>query len=152
MAQGDVFFFDQYLVDVQEALHNQETDSFNLFLTIGTTTPTVTTSDPRYGAGGGTNLLSEEVSAGGNYSAGGASVANPSVVLTGGAAVFDGDNVSWAQNASNPTNARWGFIRNATDAGNRILGAVDLGSSFDMTTGDLNVNWNASGISSLNQA
>lgn len=152
MAAGDVVFFDQWLVDVQEGAHNMETDSFKLGLTDSTTTPATTTTDPRWGAGGTTNLSTDEVTAGGNYSAGGASVANPSVTLTGGAGVFDGDDVSIAQHASNPTNARWGILYNDTAAGKNAVGYVDLGAATDLSAGAFSVTWNASGISSMNQA
>ena len=153
MAQGDVVFFDQFLVDVLEKLHDLETDSFKLALTTDVVTPTATTSDPRWGAGGGTNLATNEVTPGGNYAAGGAACANPAVTLTGGLAQFDTDDpASWAQNASNPTNARWGILYNDTDAGKRALGFLDLGSVFDMTTGPLTVAWNANGIARLDQA
>ena len=55
MAAGDVLYTDQYLVDVQEGIHNQETDSIRVGLVTSATTPAVTTADPRWGAGGSTN-------------------------------------------------------------------------------------------------
>ena len=152
MAQGDVTFFDQFLADALEGEHNLETDTIQLALITSAVTPAATTADPRWGAGGSTNFSTNEVTPGGNYAARGAAVANPAVVLTGGLAEFDGDNVSWLQNASNPTNARWGILFNETNAGDRCIGFVDLGSAFDMTTGDLQVNWNANGIGRLDQA
>lgn len=151
MAQGDVVFFDQFLVDVMEKLHDLENDVIKVGLVNSTTTPSATTADPRWGTGGSTNFSANEVTPGGNYAAGGATAAAPSVTLSSGAAVFDAGDVSWAQNASNPTTARWGIIYNSTDAGKRCLGYVDLGSVFDMTTGQLEILWNASGIASLNQ-
>lgn len=152
MAQGDVFFTDQFLVDVQEGLHDLENDTINLGLITSATTPAITTADPRWGAGGSTNWSTNEVSAGGNYSAGGPAIANPTVTLTGGAGVFDGDDISISQNGSNPTNARWGIIYNDTDTGKRVIGYLDLGADTDLSNGDFSVTWNASGISSLNQA
>lgn len=152
MAAGDVVFFDQFLVDVQEGIHNLETDVIKSGFTIGTTTPSATTADPRWGAGGTTNFSTEEVTAGGNYAAGGPTIANPTVTLTGGAAVFDGDDISITQHASNPTNARWEIIYNDTATGKNAIGYVDLGSSTDLSAGDFSTAWNASGISSMNQA
>jgi hypothetical protein len=150
MALGDVVFFDQWLVDVQEALHDHETGAFNLGLITSAVTPSATTSDPRWGAGGGTNLSTNQVTPGGNYSTGGPSIANPTVTLTSGAGVWDADDVAIAQNASNPTNARWGIIYNSGN--NRCVGFVDLGAAIDLSAGDFSVTWNASGIESLNQA
>lgn len=153
MAQGDITAFDQFLVDALEAVHNLETDDIRLMLTDGTTTLAATTADPRYGAGGTTNLLSEEVTAGGNYTAGGAACANPAVTLSGGAAVFDADDpATWSQNASNPTDATFGAYYNNTAAGKNAIAFLDIGGAFNMTTGDLSVTHNASGILSLNQA
>lgn len=153
MAQGDVVFFDQFLVDVLEGAHNLETDTIKIALTDGSvTTPSATTADPRWGAGGSTNLSSEEVSAGGNYTSGGATIANPAVTLTSGLAMFDGDDVSWAQDASNPTDATWGIIYNDTASGKNAIGYVDIGGVFDMTGGALSIAWSANGLGRLNQA
>jgi len=152
MATGDVVFFDQWMVDVQEKVHNLETDTIKVGFTDSTTTPAATTADPRWGAGGTTNLSTDEVTAGGNYSAGGPSAANPSVTLSGGAAVFDADDISITQNGSNPTNARWGIIYNDTATGKNCIGYVDFGSATDLSAGDFSITWNASGISSMDQA
>lgn len=149
MAQGDIIVFDQALVDLAEALHDCETGSFRLGLITGAVTPAATDSDPRFGSGGGTNYATNECAAGGNYSAGGPTLANPTVTLTGGLAMFDADDLTIAQSAGNPTNARWGICYN-TATGNRALFAVDLGSTFDMTTGPLQFIWNANGIFRIN--
>lgn len=152
MAAGDIIYFDQWCVDVQEAVHNMETDTFKLGLITSAVTPAATTTDPRWGAGGTTNFSSSQVTPGGNYTTGGPSIANPTVTLTGGAGVFDGDDISIAQHASNPTNARWGIIYNDTAAGKNAVGYLDLGAAIDLSAGAFSVTWNASGISSLNQA
>lgn len=152
MAAGDIVYFDQWLVDVQEAVHNMETNTFKLGLITSAVTPSATTADPRWGAGGSTNLSSNQVTPGGNYASGGPTIGNPTVSLTGGAGVFDGDDVSIAQDASNPTNARWGIIYNDTAAGKNAVGFVDLGAAIDLSAGAFSCAWNASGVSSLNQA
>lgn len=151
MAQGDVAFHDQFCVDLWKKLHNiHASDVIKLGLITSAVTPAVTDADPRWGAGGTTNYSTNECAAGGNYAAGGPTIANCAVTLTGGLAMFDGDDVTIAQHASNPTNARWGIIYNSTDAGKRVLGFVDLGSTFDMTTGPLVFTWNANGLARLN--
>ncbi len=152
MSAGDIVFFDQWLVDVQEKLHDHENDTFKLGLITNAVTPAATTTDPRWGAGGTTNLSSSQVTPGGNYATGGPAIGNPTVTLSGGAAVFDGDDISIAQHASNPTDARWGIIYNDTDAGKRAVGYVDLGAVIDLSAGAFSTAWNASGISSMNQA
>ena len=153
MAAGDVFFFDQFLVDVQEKVHDLENDTIKVGLIIDTTSdPIITMTDPRWGSGGTTDLSADEVTPGGNYSTGGPTIANPTVTLSGGAGVFDGDDISITQNASNPTNARYGVIYNDTAAGKNALGWVDLGSAIDLSAGDFSITWNASGIESMDQA
>jgi len=153
MAQGDVFVFDQFLVDVCEGVHDLENDDIRCAITDGTTTPTQTTPDPRWGAAGTTDFSAEESSPQtGNYTAGGNVCSNPTVTLVGGLAEIDFDDpATWAQNASNPTNARWGIVYNFTAGGKNCIGAVDLGSTFNMTTGDLQISWGAP-FASLNQA
>jgi hypothetical protein len=149
MAQGDVVVFAKHKQDIGLKLHELETDAFNLGLVTNVVTPTETTSDPRWGAGGGTNLSSNQVTPGGNYSTGGPLIANNTWTLSSGTVTFDGDNISILQNAGNPTNARWGIGYNNTDAGKRAGFFLDLGSVTDLTLGDLSVTWNASGLWTL---
>jgi len=152
MAQGDVHVFDQFLVDALEKKHDLENDSIKCALIDSVQTPATTSADPRWGAGGTVNFSTDEVTAGGNYVAGGADCANPAVTLNGGLAEIDFDDpATWAQNVSNPTDARWGIIYNDTSAGKECIGYVDLGSAFDMTTGDLTITWGAP-FATLNQA
>lgn len=152
MAAGDIVVFDQFLVDCLEKIHDLENDTIKLGLITNAVTPTAADSDPRWGAGGGTNFDTNEVTPGGNYTAEGETVANPAVTLTGGLAQFDGDDVLIAVHASNPTNARWGIIYNSTPAGNQCIGFLDLGAVIDMTAGKLDTVWAATGIFRLNQA
>ena len=148
MAQGDVGIFDEFLATIGKAEINLDTDTIKVGLVTATTTPTATTADPRWGAGGTTNFATNEVAAGGAYTAGGTDITS-TYSQTSGTATFDGADLTWAQNASSPTNARWGIIYSDTDVDKKAIGWVDLGSAFDMTTGDLNINWNASGIFTL---
>lgn len=151
MAQGDVVIFDQAILDAFTKKHDLSADTIKLALITSAVTPATTTSDPRWGAGGSTNLDTNEVTAGGNYTAEGMTLASVTMALSGGKAVFDAADITISQHASNPTNARWGILYNSTDAGKRALGYLDLGSTFDMTTGDLVITWNAAGIFDGNQ-
>lgn len=152
MALGDVQLFDQFLVDREKGVHQVGTHVFKLGLITSAVTPDKTTADPRWGAGGGTNLSSSQVTPGGNYASGGPTIANLAATLTAALAMVDGDDITIAQNASNPTNARWGIVYNDTDAGKRAVGWVDLGSTFDMTGGPLVFQWNANGLWRSDQA
>ena len=145
MAQGDVTKFDQFGEDEALALHQLETAVIKLALITDAVTPTAADADPRFGAGGTTNYLTNEATPGGNYATGGIDCAG-TISRAGGTTTFDCvTNPQWLQNAGNPTNARWGILYNETSA-NRAIAFVDLGSTFDMTTGDLTVTWNASGV------
>lgn len=152
MAIGDVVFVEQFYADVQEKVHNLETDTIKVGLVTDSTTPAADTSDPRWGAGGSTDWSTNEVTPGGNYSSGGAAAANPTVTLTAGEGVFDADDVSISQDASNPTDARWGIIYNDTASGKNVIGYVDLGGDVDLSGGDFSISWNASGISTMGAA
>jgi hypothetical protein len=143
MAQGDVTWFGQAKVDLGESLHDLENDVIKIFLTDGSTVLAATTADCRYGAGGTTNLSSEECAAGGNYSAGGATPAAPSVTLNSSTAEIDWGDVSWSKHASNPTDATYAVAYNDTDAGKRCLCYIDLGGAYNMTTGDLAITMGA---------
>ncbi|MDH3636857.1 MAG: hypothetical protein OES09_00130 [Gammaproteobacteria bacterium] len=153
MAQGDVIWFDQAMVDVQLKLHDLDTDVLKIGFVDSVTTPTTATADPRWGAGGTVNFSTNEVSeTSGNYTAGGETIATPTVTLSAGAAVLDAaDLTTIAQHASNPTAARWGIAYNSTDAGKRCLFSVDFGADTDMTNGDFDLAWNISGITSTDQ-
>ena len=139
MAQGDVVFFDQWMVDVAEKKHDHENDAFYLGIVDGVITPTATTADPRWAALGSTNLAANEVS-GTNYTAGGNVLANPSVALVGGAAEIDWDDpTAWSQHATGPTDMTWGIIYNSTSATKECVGFVDLGGVFSLVAGDLTI-------------
>jgi hypothetical protein len=145
MAQGDLTVFDEakaYMVDGGW----EAADDIKLAICDNTTAPTAGDAVPSI-SGGTTNYT--EVGAAGSYTAGGTSLGNLGTLVTeaAGTMTFDSaTNPTWAQNASNDTDAYWGIIYNDTDATNRAIAFVDLGGPVDMTAGDLTVTWNASGI------
>lgn len=149
MAQGDVTLFHEFKEDVGQKIHNLSSDTFKLGLVTNAVTPAAGTTDPRWGAGGSTNLSTSQVTPGGNYATGGPTLTSSSWSETAGTATFDAADVSIAQNASNPNNARWAIVYNDTSAGKEALAFVDLGGVTDLTAGNLAITWNASGIFSL---
>jgi hypothetical protein len=124
-------------------------DTIKMGIITNAVTPSLSDSDPRWGAGGGQNYSTAEVTPGGNYSAGGITVA-------GNAVAFSAPNVnlqctspiSLAANASNPTGAYWGIFYSSTDAGKRVLGYVDLGGPLSLVNG---LQINVAGVSSGTQ-
>lgn len=149
MAQGDVTLFNEFKEDIGQKVHNLSSDTYKLGLITNAVTPSASTSDPRWGAGGTTNLSSSQVTPGGNYSTGGPTIASTTYSETSGTATFDGSDVSIASDASNPNNARWGIIYNDTSTGKEAVAFVDLGGVTDLTAGAFAVTWSASGIFSL---
>lgn len=144
MAAGDLTVFNEakgFLLDGGF----EATDTLKVALVTSATVPSASTASP---------TLSDftEVTPGGNYSAGGTSIGDlgTAVTVSGGTMTFDSaTNPTWAQNASNPTNARYAIIYNDTDGSDRAIAFVDLGSTIDMTVGALTLTWNASGLFTL---
>lgn len=141
MAIGDFVRFDQFKLDMGEKLHDLSSDTFKAAAVKsaanGGIDPTNATPDPRWGAGGSTNLSSSEVAAGGNYAAGGTTLST-TWTLASSKTQFDlSAIIQWLQDGSNPVNARWLIVYNDTDAGKRAVGYIDLGSDIDMSGGDL---------------
>lgn len=145
MAQGDIVFFNQFYEDEGLAVHNLNTDALYVALITSAVTPSASTADPRWGAGGTTDFSTSEVTPGGQYTTGGSDSTN-TFSEAGGTATLGATNITWTQNASNPTDARWGIIYNFTAAGKNCVGYVDLGAVVDMTAGDLTINWGSSAI------
>jgi hypothetical protein len=141
MAAGDLVVFNEaraFLIDGGF----EPTDDLKVALVTTATTPTASTASP---------TLSDftQVTAGGNYVAGGISIGNLGALIsqTSGTVTADSaTNPSWAQNAGNPTNARWAIVYNDTDASDQAIAFIDLGATVDMTAGALTITWNASGL------
>ena len=147
MAINDVGIFNQFIEDMGNGLHDLDSDVIKCGLIDSVQTPVATSANPRWGAGGTVNFDTNEVSqTGGNYAAEGLDVSGTWSQTTG-TGTFDATDIStWTIDASNPDDARWVIIYNDTATNDECIGWVDLGSAFDMTTGDLNISWNASGI------
>jgi len=142
MARGDVTVFNEAKAKMLDG-DWASTDSFYCMLITNAVTPTAATATP-------TKSDFTEVTAGGNYAAGGSSLGTLANLVTesGGTMTF-GDILtatSWAQNAGNPTNAYYAIIYNYTNAAKDALAFVDLNGPIDMTAGDLTITWNASGL------
>ena len=141
MAQGDVTIFEEALAYMIDGGW-EPADEIKCAILDNTTTPTAADGTPALGD-------YTEVGTDGTYVAGGTGLGNLGACVTeaGGTMTFDSaTNPSWAQDASNDTDAYWGLIYNDTQAGDPAIGFVDLGGPVDMTAGDLTITWNASGI------
>jgi len=144
MAQGDVTWFEETWEKIHEDI-NLETDSFKMAILDSGATPSASASGPAY-SGGTTNYSTDEIAGTGGYTTGGNACANPALTEAGGALTFDTDDpATWTKNASSPTDARYGLLYDDTTSPKHALAYVDLGATFDMTTGDLTISVNASG-------
>ena len=151
MAQGTVEWFDEALYQMALGTFNLETDVIKLALVDSTTTPLTTTAVPHWGGTGTTDFSTWQVATAGSYT-GPVTLANNTVALSAGVINIDWhDPAAWAANASNDTDTRWGIIYDDTDTSKRCLGWVDLGSSFDHTTGTLTIVFGTP-AATLNQA
>ncbi len=152
MAQGTLVVFDEFKQTIGESLVDLETDAFKLaFINI---VPLVSDADPRWGAGGGTNLSTSEVS-GTNYTAGGNATANPAYTQASGTATWDVDDpATWLQHVSGPTDIKTGIVYDDTDAGKRAIAFIDMTTDggttpLSLVDGDITVAVNVAGIFTL---
>lgn len=141
MATGDLVVFDEAKAKMLDG-DWASTDNFYCAIMDNTTTPAAGDTTPVFGD-------YTEVGAAGSYTANGTDLGALSTLVTeaAGTMTFDsGTNPTWAQNASNDTDAYWAVVYNFTDAGKDALCFIDLGGPVDMTAGALTVTWNASGL------
>lgn len=151
MATGDVTWFDQALLDLGKKIHDLSTDVLKLGLVTSTVTPSATTADPRWGAGGGTNLSTNAVATGTAWT-GPVTLASVAWTIVAGTPTLSAAYPAQiAQDGAGFTNARWGIIYNDTAAGKQALCFIDLGSDRSIVTGPLSITFNASGVLTLNQ-
>lgn len=143
MAAGDTTEFDQLKVDLGNKIHDLDTDTWKLALITVSTTPAGTDAAPHFGGTGTTDLSTNEVTAGGNYTAGGVTLANLAYTNSSGTVSWNADKVAIAQHASNPTNARWAVIYNDSDANKRAACFIDLGSARDLSSGPFEIRFNS---------
>ena len=108
-----------------------------------TTTPLATTVTP---------VLADftEVGAAGTYTAGGTALTVAWSEPVAGTWMFDSStNPTWAQDASNDTDAYWGLVYADGTLNGTVdpaLCFIDLGGPVDMSAGDLTITFNANGI------
>lgn len=97
-----------------------------------------------------------ELSASGNYTAGGATIGNRTSGYTTGTNVqkLDGDDVTWS--ALTPSAAfRYGVIykdRGGASSADELIAYIDFGDDIDPGGQDFTITWNASGILTLTAA
>jgi flagellar capping protein FliD len=123
------------------------TNTVKMAIITNAVTPAVADSDPRWGAGGTQNYSTAEVTAGGNYAAGGVTVTGCTSTLAGAVTSLNCTSpISVAANASNPTGAYWAIFYDSTDAGKHVFGYMDLAGPVSLVPGlQININGVSSG-------
>jgi hypothetical protein len=96
------------------------------------------------------NDITNEV-VGTGYTAGGATIANPSITYTGGSNTLklDGDDVSWT---TSTITARYAIIYDSTPgtaATNPLISYIDFGADVSTTAGTLSITFDAAGIATV---
>ena len=147
MATGDIVWFEEART-LDYFAGWALTDDIKVAVLDNTTAPTAADATP---------ALADytQVGSAGTYTAGGTSLGNWGTVWSEAAGTGTMDsatNPTWAQDASNDTDAYWGLIYNDTQAGDPAVAYVELGGPVDMTAGSLTITWNASGIATLTAA
>jgi hypothetical protein len=143
MATGDITWFEEakaYMLDGGW----EAADDIKVAVLDNTTTPAASDATP---------ALSDytEVGTSGTYTAGGTSIGTWGTLVTesGGTVTIDSaTNPTWAQDASNDSDAYWGLIYNDTQS-DQAIAFVELGGPVDMTAGSLTITWGGSGIATL---
>ena len=118
---------------------------------ITTTVPAVADSDPRWGAGGSQNYATNEIATGGNYAAGGPTLAGTTVTLVSATTQLNATSpLTIAASASNPNPAAqcYGIFYDSTDAGKHVFGYIDLGAALNLIPG---ITLNFAGVGSGTQ-
>ena len=92
--------------------------------------------------------LTNEVPGTGNYTTGGATLANAAVTKdnTNNRGVFDADDVTWSN--STIANARYAIVYkdSGVDATSWLILAADFGANKSSTTADFTLRWHSDGI------
>lgn len=147
MAKGDVKWFASFIQKSKDGQLFDFTagDSLKIGIITNAVVPSVTTADPRWGAGGTTNFATNQVATGTGYT-GPLALANPTYVRAAGVNTLDADNVSIPQDAAGFTNGYYGIIYDDTNAGKYAVGFIDLGGPVGIQAGPIDINWNAAGI------
>ena len=149
MATGDTHIIANFIKSMANNTPADKwgSDTIKVALVTTSTTPSTSDSDPRWGAGGGQNYSTNEVAAGGNYSAGGVTLSGTTVTQASNVVNFNATSpITWAANASNPTTARWAIIYDSTTANKEVLGYIDLGGVTSLVSGlQINIAGVASG-------
>lgn len=148
MARGDLTVFNEFALSLAEGKINLETDTIKIGIIDNVVTPLQDTATPRWDGSSSQEYDGNEVSTAGGYPAGGVSVSGPEAVRATAVVTFDDDdsNITISQNGSGFTDGYWGIMYSDTSTEKNCICFIELGGPVSEQAGDININFNASGI------
>ncbi len=158
MAQGTLALFDEFAEAIGDGRIDLDTHTFKAALVTlqvgGTPTIAKTNAVPTWGAGGTTNLATNEVTPGGGYTAGGIALTSVAWGQVAGVATFDAADIAWTKNGTgDPATIKTLVVYSDTATNKDCVGFMDMTSdgttAISLLAGNINVAWNASGIFTL---
>lgn len=129
MAQGTIVLFEEFAKKMQDGTIDVDTHTWKFaFVTLSVTGGIAATdANPCWGAGGTTNLATSEVTPGGGYTTGGATLTSVTLTETGGVATFDSADVVFTSSASgDPATIKTGILYSDTATNKDAAGFVDM--------------------------
>jgi hypothetical protein len=142
MARNDSFTFEEFSLDVGKGVHDFSTDTIKVGLVTNGVTPAASDATPRWA-----DYSGSEVSGGTEYAAGGKALTGVTFAEADGTATLDDTvNVTWAYDASGPTNIYHAIVYNDSASNKEAIKAIDLGGPVSLQDGALSITWNASGL------
>tara|TARA_B100000427_G_C15302649_1_gene504692 strand:- start:192 stop:632 length:441 start_codon:yes stop_codon:yes gene_type:complete len=137
-----------YVETFEAALKNDlaldmDNDTFKCMLVTASYTPNFETHTNK-------TDVTNELPATGNYTAGGETLTGVAMSSSSdgtGTIKWDAADVSWAN--STLSNVRAGVIYDDTVTNDRLIAYIDFGGDFSTTSGTFQIQWNASGIFTL---
>ena len=150
MATGDVKWFQQWVLDLGNKIHNLASDALQLGIVTTATVPSMSTAGPHWGGTGTTNFATNQVGTGGGYT-GPITLASVTWTNVSGVLTLRATDVVIPQNASGFTNGAYGIIFNNTDANKRAIAYVELSAAgtSSIVSGSLTIDWQGAGTDVL---
>lgn len=151
MATGNMKWFAAGLLALGNKLIDLTNDTLKLGIVTTATVPSLSTADPRWGAGGTTNFSSSQVATGGTAYTGPVTLTSKTWSLVSNVPTLRAADITLAQDGSGFTNGAYGIIYDDTDAGKRALGFVELasGGTASLVAGAITIDWGGAGTDLL---
>ena len=142
MARGDFLLFEEFADKFGQGDHQLDTDTLKLGIVDSTLTPLQNIASPTW-----SDFSANEVSTAGGYPANGIEITYGGVTRwleADGDGKLDAADIVISQNGSGFTDADWAILYESV--GDAAIGFIDLDGPVSEQAGDININWNASGV------